>query len=334
MKLKPHLLGILVISITASITVFYISKQIFAKSTLTIIPKENKFTVNFNLAKQHKNDISKILEKLGISQSVLEGFNFQLDATSSAALAYISPIKATISPSDNTIYLDGNITRSLLPQNLPIENLRAPKSSNLIVFAPNLLDLILDKTNYSQNLKDWLKLNFEGNNGQYLFVFGSNADFALLAKSNHVDLTTLKNLEADKSGESPYKEEERNGINYHLLNISQAQSADSQTLAIFSKDQWAIFASSPEAAYQVADSLDSNSEFISIADFKVGNTAALVIILRNLKDDPISQDLVDFFIGQASDFNNSQKLKHTIENLEKVVIILKDTKFSGLINIK
>ena len=334
MKLKPHLLGILVISITASITVFYISKQIFAKSTLTIIPKENKFTVNFNLAKQHKNDISKILEKLGISQSVLEGFNFQLDATSSAALAYISPIKATISPSDNTIYLDGNITRSLLPQNLPIENLREPKSSNLIVFAPNILDLILDKTSYSQNLKDWLKLNFEGYNGQYLFVFGSNADFALLAKSNHVDLTTLKNLEADKSGESPYKEEERNGINYHLLNISQAQSVNSQTLAIFSKDKWVIFASSPEAAYLVADSLGSNTEFISISDFKVSDTAALVIILRNSKDYPISQDLIDFFIDQASDSNNIQKFKNTQDYLEKVVIILKDANFSGLINIK
>lgn len=333
MKLKPHLLGILVIIIIASITVFYISKQIFAKSTLTIIPKENKFTVNFNLAKKQKNDISKILEKLGIFQSVLEGFNFQLDATSSAALAHVSPIEADISTNNNTIHLNGNITRSLLPQNLPIENLRAPKSSNLIVFAPNLLDLILDKTSYPQNIKDWLNSNFEGDNGQYLFVFGANADFALFTKSDY-DLATLKNLEKLESGESSYKEEERNGINYHLLNISQNQSVNSQTLAIFSKDKWVIFASSPEAAYQVADSLDSNTEFISISDFKVSDTAALVIILRNPKDYPISQDLIDFFISQASDSNNNQKLKNTQDYLEKVVIILKGANFSGLINIK
>ncbi len=334
MRLKPHLLGILVILLIIISIFIHYSKGIY-KSTFVLDSQENRFTLKFDLRDKDKNNLSKILEKLNVAQSALNGLNFHLDATSSAALAYLVPVTADISANTNSITFTGKTSHNLLAQNLSIDNIKAPKSANLIVFAPNLLDFIVEKTNYPQNLKNWLKSNFSDKNGQYLIVFGPNPDFALIAKKDNVDLTTLKDIQVNKDGLS-YKEEARNGINYYLLNVPQDPKSNNQTtLAFFTEDNWTIFASSREAAFLVSDTINSKSDSISFPNNKVDERATLVVFMRNFEKDPISSNLINFILAGASDTQaNAQKLKNTLESLQEITLILAADKFSGLINIK
>src|SRR3989344_682512 len=348
MKLKPHLLGILVILLTALIIFFYFSTRLLNKSTFTLDSKENKFTISLRLKEKQKKDLFEILDQLSIPQNVLNGINFQLDATSSAALVYLTPITADIKINNYSINFNGHISHSPFDQTLSEEFVKAPKSSNLIMFAPNLLDFILTgrtpttrfgesiikKTNYPQNLINWFKLNFNDKNGQYLFVFGKNADFALLTKKDNINLYALEDIKVNEQDPSQYKEETRSNINYHLLNIAQSQNESSQTLTFFLNGKWTIFASSREAAFDVSDSLNSESDFIEFPNHNIDTDTQLAVFVLNEDKYPINQNSINFMLGE--EFNaqkNNQKIINTIDAIERIQLILKGDKFSGLIKV-
>src|SRR3989344_6872233 len=94
MKLIPKkFLGFCVITVVAIISlVFFLTKDA-NKSLITATSGENKFFINFDLKTKDQKNLSKILENLQIPQSTQEDLSFELDSTSSASFAYLTPLR-------------------------------------------------------------------------------------------------------------------------------------------------------------------------------------------------------------------------------------------------
>src|SRR3989344_3613716 len=112
------------------------------KSSLTLIPSSNKFNLQFDIRAQDLNDFSKILENLRLPQSIAQGVEFELDATASAKLTYLTPIKTQLDFSPNRVDFRGKIQQAISPEEFLFEKVKVPASANLVIAAPNFGDFI------------------------------------------------------------------------------------------------------------------------------------------------------------------------------------------------
>src|SRR3989338_1134862 len=88
---------ILTIFVILLLVIFVISSKFTNAGTgLEITPIGNKFRLNFQIPKNDQENFSRTLSQLNLPQEVKEGVEFELDATSSAALAFASPINAKL----------------------------------------------------------------------------------------------------------------------------------------------------------------------------------------------------------------------------------------------
>src|SRR3989344_7010520 len=222
MKLIPKkFLGFWVIVVVAIISlVFFLTKDA-NKSLITIASGENKFFVNFDLKTKDQKNLSKILENLQIPQNSQEDLSFELDSTSSASLAHLIPIKVNPIISTKSISFSGTVSHSPFIKKLSPKRIKVPQDFNLAVFAPNVLDFVTTRNLYPENLVNWLKNNFSPTSGQYLIIFGKNAQFALIVEKTEIDLSSLKSIELSDQSETSYKEEVRADTIFYLMNRSE-----------------------------------------------------------------------------------------------------------------
>src|SRR3989344_6491578 len=193
MKLNPQIILGSLIVIIAILTLIVFTTANRPKSNLLLTASENKFKISFNIGANNQKYFSEVLEKFSLPTTVKSGFEFQLDATSSARLALITPAEAELNFSPNKIRYKGEISHELFPDELPIENLTFPKRTRLVVFAPNFKEFLNTKMNLPSELTTWINRTLI-NQGQYLVVGGQDSDFTIVFKSTNPDFESLKNL--------------------------------------------------------------------------------------------------------------------------------------------
>lgn len=335
MRLKPKkYLGLLVVLVFIAFLFIIIGwgRNI---SSLVLYAKENKFVLEFNVLKKDEKSFSKVLENLSIPQSVASNVGFELDATSSAKLTYLTPIRADLGFSDQTLFFSGEMSRSPFFSGTAPETLKVPKSFNLAVFAPNVSQFIITRYSFPSEFVRWLEKNFNGESGQYLVIFGSNADFALLVKNDKVDLSSLKDIQFVKDLELRYKEEIEANINFHFLRLPEVQEGRELTAAFFYIDDWFVFSSSREAAFEFAKVYKTQGSSIDFPGGKTNGNVTFALLFNNSRDNPINQNFNKLLFTDTG-FADSKAagIAKTLEKVENLTFILKTFEFSGLINIK
>ena len=114
-------------------------------STFQITASKNQFDISFNLTKSDQPQFQKALEALQLPSSLQQGASFELDSTSSAKLAYVSPIKGQFNFSPKTVHFSGNTNRTAVVRNLSFQSFVLPQNLN---FAISGTDLAKTAQNY------------------------------------------------------------------------------------------------------------------------------------------------------------------------------------------
>lgn len=304
------------------------------RSTLVLDAKENKFTLNFNLKPQDQKNLIKILENLNLPQDIATEFSFELDATTSASLTYLTPIKSKINIKDNSISFSGTTSHSIFSNKGQLQPIKVPKNANLIVYAQNLSDFVIARNSLPADAASWINDNFPKGAHSYLIVFGPNANYSLITKKEHPNIETLKKNNT-KNSQNVYKVETRDDLTYHLINLDSIENEISQTLTFFEFENWQILASSRDGAFTIADSLKSKSPAF---DFPLDgnlNNADFMVLFKNTEEFTFSESFSNFLFKENKMSENFQKdFLIRLKEIKLLNFSLMGSNFSGLIELK
>ncbi|MDO8487251.1 MAG: hypothetical protein Q7S45_03085 [Candidatus Curtissbacteria bacterium] len=264
--------GLVVLFLIAFIVAFsYRGPQ----SSAIIASDQNKFKLSFQLQKSDEAKFSSTLEKLNLPQSVKQGIQFELDSTSSAKLAYASPIKAKITFGKDTINFKGTLTRNQNPS-IAFENIKIPASSSAALMESDFRGFLKKNLNPGENLAFWIDKNVTSNLGEYLIVFGQNNDYAVIFKNGNINFADLKNIK-NGLGESIAKEETAEGITLILLKIEGME----KTPAVFSQNGWNYFVSSAQSAKDLVSASQSGGQEVEFPALPQKENLSMVINFVN-----------------------------------------------------
>jgi len=321
--------------LTAAAIIFLSFFQDFKKSTSLLDSKENKITISFDLKDNDQKNFDNILNNLNIPQTVVEGASFELDSTSFAALTYLTPIKSNLKIDASAISFSGETSHSPFSTNSQLETIKAPESSNLIIYSENLIDFVIAGTSLSTQFELWLKDNFPKKFPSYLIIFGAQSDFAIITNNIDINYSSLSSIFSQDQLEDSYKVETQNEIFYHLVNINSKDIENSQTLALFNIANWQVLASSRDAAFSISSSINSNDQSLNFPPKNIDNSANFLLFYRNSKKFPISQNFINLIFEDNSSAGVSlEYLKETLQKIESLDFALKEDDFSGLIEFK
>lgn len=308
---KKLVLGAIALIFIVFLVVYLATLQ----STVTIAPVGNKFKLSFQLRKSDEQKFSNLLEKLNLSQSVKQGVQFELDSTSSAKLAFTSPINAKITLASDALNFKGTLTRTPNPSQA-FENIKIPISSTAILghdfkyFLKKNLDLPAD-------LSAWIDKNLNSDIAQFLIVFGDNYDFAVIFQNKDINFADLKNIK-NGLGESIAKEETAEGITFVLLKVEGLE----KTPAVFSQNGWNYFVSSAQGAKDLASASKLSAQEIEFPALPQKESLSMVINFVN-KNSALPPY---FFLPQEN-----SKILGRIANFK---FVLKDKSFFGSFSVK
>ncbi len=287
-----------------------------SQSTLQIAPVGNKFKLSFHLQKSDEQKLSNLLEKLNLSQSIKQGVQFELDSTTSAKLAYASPVKATITAASDTLNFQGTLTRN---QNstLPFENIKIP-ISNTAILGHDFKYFLKKNLNPPADLSAWIDKNLNSDIAQFLIVFGQNNDFAVIFQNKEINFSELKNIK-DEAGQSIAKEEASDGTTFILLKLKGNQNSPT----IFQNNGWNYFVSSSGGAKDLESAAKSTGQTIEFPALPQRENLSMVINFVNKQNSVLPNY---FFLPQEN-----SKIFSKIANFK---FVLKDKSFFGSFSVK
>lgn len=274
-------------------------------SQFTITASENKFHASFQLSKYEQGLAQSFLQQANIQQNLLNGFDFALDGTSSARLAYVSPIKTDLDFAKNKLSFKGETEVSIISSTQkPDLNINYPETTTVALFGQNLVPFI-EKGTTHQDLKKWMGDNLKNSSGQYLIVYRDNPDFALVYKKD-----SPPDFEKIKSLKVIYKEETQNDITFHLVD----------NFVIFELGDLVFVTPSLDSAKDIASGQKDASKNQNI--FGQSDPINFAIVVHNSPDHQAVSAL-KFLIG------DEQKLTNYIEKIKSASFFLKDNTFHG-----
>jgi hypothetical protein len=277
-------------------------------STISLNSFENKFKVNFNIEKSDQKAFEQVLTALNLPTITKEGFEFELDSTTSAKLAFSLPAQAEIDFEGKEIEFEGEAKTPFLQTHV-MEDIRLPKDTQLAIFAGNLVDFASAKSQADESLSSWLREN--SSEGQYFAVFSHEPSYVFVAKSKNADFEKLKQI----SKQDNYKQQEAEGTTYHLLKVGKQSG---QTIALFERTPYLFLVSSLNTAKAVSASLNSKDSY----NFKAPQEP--VNIFLSYQNKGYAKELLKFLF-------EDERLENSLSKIEKIEFILKPIKFSGLI---
>lgn len=332
-KIPKFILGFLLL-----IALIYFFSNIFSPtntkgSKVSVLSSQNKFDVEFNLSNLDNQNFKNFLVNLNAPNKLEEGFTFELDSTSSTALSFSSPIEFDVSIGAQSVLFKGVMDKPLLNNSYKIRKINVPQNSNLVIFTGKLHKYLSQKEKYPPSITSWIEENFKSTDGEYLVLFESSQEYALLSQKSNITLSTLKNLSFDSDTQNPYKEENIENINFHLLRIGESKSSE-RTIALFSYNDWTILASSRSASKVIIDALSGNSNSINIPVKESEKNTNFYLYFINDKY-PINDSFKKFILS-SKDFplNIESNAASKIDSIKSIELSLMGTSISGLINIK
>ena len=293
-------------------------------SNFTLQSRENKFRVNFNIAKNDQIAFSQILEKLNVQKDAKKGFAFELDGTSSARLTFASPINASFNIKKDTINFEGESTRHLVQEQFLPQNFKIPESTNLAIAASNFKDFVKSKSPDSKEFESWLDNNLNSL-GQYLVIFGKAADFAVIFKKDSIDFDSLKNVQI--LGEPIYYKESNQNIDFHILKFPKPDG-QSMAFTIFQIANKTYLASSYDGAQELLRIEKNEKEVIEFPNLPPGQDISLTILYQNSNQYSPEDNFFKLL------FDDKPQVKNTLQKVRKLELTLKSNRFSGLISLQ
>ncbi len=309
---NQKVLAILAFFLIAFFSLVFLLKK--HPSTVLLTPGQNKFKLNFQLQKPDEPKLSNILSRLNLPPSIKQGIEFQLDSTSSAKLAYVSPLKSKLDIGDKSINFEGDLKRNLNGADFQFESIKLPDLTSLAILSQKPIQFLVDLSP-SKEYKDWISKNVKSDSGVYLVVFGQSNDFAVAFKNSNFKVDQLK-LIKDSNGEGAYKEKTIDKTSYGLFNLSDT----GPVLAIVEKDTWNIIASSDNAAKQFSPKNNGGQVFPNI---KKGS----VVFALYFKNNGNNQDISKYIA-------KPDKLTKILDKVESFIFTLKRDSFSGSFSVK
>ncbi len=308
-------LGLVVLFLIAFILAFsYRGPQ----SSATIAADQNKFHLSFQLQKGDELKLTNILSRLNLSPAVKQGVEFELDATSEAKLAYVSPVKIALDIGAKYVNFEGNLKKNLNGDDFQFESIKLPSLTGLAVLSQKSADFLAGLS-ASPEYQDWISQNVKSDGGIYLVVFGKSDDFAVIFKNSNFKIDQLKAIR-DASGEPVYKEQIVENTNYGLLNLS---GTGGPVLAIVTKDGWNIIASSDSAAKE----LDPSPPKTGGQVFPMINKKGMVVFALYYRNDGNNPNVAKYI-------SSGNKLSKILESVASLVFTLDKGSFSGSISVK
>lgn len=313
---KKFLLGIALL--LAAALIFQIQNQ--KKTTQAKIEAfEDYFKVSFDIAQKDQDKAQKTLELLNLPSHILRGFDFELDSTSSARLAFASPVVIDFTRQDKKLEFRGRInspTTSDLPVN---SNLKIPKNTKVGIFSRDF-KRFAQKFLQDQDLTDWYNQNFSAS-GQYLITFGDQDQFTVIAQKSEpvsfADLQTLSTSDQDQAyKQESFELDSGKTIDLHILKSSST---------FFQLGESLYFASSPKAAKDFLNAQVGNVPSISFWDTKVQDVSLAAFWQ---KQESSSAEDLDLILGSG------HNISKYLQNIERFTAIQKDGKFEGSVRFK
>lgn len=233
-------------------------------SHLTLTAAENRFRVELAVPENQRDLTAQVLEKLTIPQDILGGFEFELDSTSSAKLAFATPIKTQAFIKDGNLTFTGKIKRGLPGQHELNTNLKIPKNTQIGV-ATGEFNQIIDRYLETAKLRQWFDAN-QKKRGQYLIIFGRDNFAIIIPKSGSLDFNSLAEA-ATSPEEEVYKQETfevgSNSISLHSIKL--ARQNQYQLITLFELGEFLYLTSSGAAARDLINSQLGNAPSVNFA---------------------------------------------------------------------
>lgn len=323
MAKKPKFKTGFIIFAIITLTVFAIAlkKVSFKPSTGQIEIGENNFKLSFNIQPRDQDKLEKSLEKLNIPKDVLKGANFELDSTSQATLAVVSPVTFKVKPTDDMVEVEGHMTRPLTTKNVKEGKLKLPKSTNVALASQSLSSFAKSKLGFPESLKDWVQTASASDYFQYFINFGTNENVYVF--KNQDQLKDIKNLE---SKELSLKEESQDDAKIVYLTFQNPQTQQNQTLSLISEGDYTYIASSPQSAREIIN-LQKSSKNSFEFPFKSKEKVVSALYAKNNNEEFINT-------LRSIILNASPNTIAFAKNIDYFYLVLSQMQFSGLINIR
>ncbi len=311
------------IAALALISLFVIKLVSSQKPSSAILSsRENSFKANFIIQNNDRENFSKFLQNLNLPQNISKGFQFKLDATSSARLAFLTPLSANLDIAPDNVQFTGSTDNGPTFESFTPAILRVPAAANLIVAANDFKNFARDKFNLPNEYENWLANNITSPPGQYLIVFGQNSDFAIVVK-NKPDFEALKNIQIKGNNDAPYKQEVMDNVTLHLIKITTKEQ--NKTYAFFQVGDFAYFVSSYEGAQEL---LKVEKAQTPGTIFKPAQNGKIVFAMEYQNPGSLPKDFAKTILA------NANEPPPVLTKVRKINLTLKTDSFSGLISVK
>lgn len=340
-RISLKLVAIIFAILILGVFVFKIGKS--PKSQIQIKSQAEKFHVGFQLQKTDRQKASQLLEKLQLPQNVLSGFDFILDSTSSAGLAWAAPINLDVDLKKDSVNFSGNSQVSLQSASLKSPSgYKMPKDTSLAIYAPNLQGMFLKNLKISPDLKSWLDANVKTQNGQFLTVSNSQNIFAFILSesgdsrmsedqrttaerpwesipSQKPDFDALSKIQFPQSNDSAYKEETTEDITIHLVKLDQKED---KTISIFQINNYIFMATNQDAAINIIKIQKGQTDYINFPKTESNVSFALYIKENEGTNESTFESIT----------NQTAEVQKYLKGTKEALLTINGKKITGYVN--
>lgn len=324
LRQKKVILAIFLVILIAAVALFLFPQK-NRKIQLAVFADGAKFKVDFIFPDKTRDDIEQFLSSMNVSGNFLNGIEFELESTASAALAFALPIEADIEIKEKTINFVGRHNYPS-PKLINPQIVKIPASTNLAIFIPTLSQFTKSYFNLPAEFAKWLDENLTSKKGYYVSIFGQEPSLLIIFSPEKLETVSLENLKLGDSEMAFYKKERfANDTDVHFVKLSEDEDLSA---VIFEKDSWAYLIVSGESPQDVIDIYLKNGsdylEFPTSTDWR----ATFVLWFLNNGSHTAEGKFYRLLFGQ--DLENTE----AFEKIDQVQFSLLGTSFSGLIKFK
>lgn len=329
MKLNPKaVLGGVLVATAVIFLLVIITK--FTKpqksSSLLLEYFENKFKLTFQITDLDKARLKAFLKNLEIDENVIQGPIFELDSTSSAKLAFQTPLKLNLDLSDKKTEFTGELNQPLFKEKIEASQIKIPKDTELAVFAPDLSEFAISKLKVSDEVKKTLSGKVKSQTGQFFLSLSSGENFALYFK-NATDFEKISEIPLEATVQA-------STIGSGTVTIYRIKDPSLENVKIelvpvfFEQNGYKVLATSQDTAKQLLNETKS-------IQFPKEERAVTFALLFTPGDNFSPQDFSSIFMKNGiSNVSTNEKFNKSLSQIQEAYFSLKGTAFSGLIRIE
>lgn len=308
---------LILIIIAAAGSYLYTKSNNVSKAILQA--SQNRFTLKFQIKEKDRKNAEAFLEKANLPANLMEGITFEVDATSSAVLAFALPSQADLTLGTKNIGFTGKY-QGLRLNTFQFDEVKMPASTTLAIAGSALPNFL--KTHYKLP-GSFLTFLSDPKKPLYFFVFNQNADWVMMFKNDPTKTLLPQSLGLS---EESFKEEEFD--DQLKLSLIRAKDINDEevTLAYFSLDNWSYLSSSRDSAKTIIKIQRNQLEADTFKLRKTNPDTAFAITFNN--EEQLGDNFFNLIFSEKPAFSeNLKKVKH-------LEFALRKDSFSGLIELK